>query len=404
MSDLNLLPICRIDFFHSMSIPKSFQDRPYACERFQQIVDYAREHNPFYQKWLEDPDNVPILERKIFLENNDDILNGKPSNGKTSGSTGVPVRYIHAPRRARIGQKDTRQFIKDLGGKLRCLRIVYKRNPTKKEKGDPNLLDVKTLIPKQIEYILKRRQEDSITAITTYPSNADMLAQAILDQGIDVSWVERFGLFSENVEPFQMEMVKRAFPNARVWTSYSSMEFGMIAYQCQHEPDYHHIMAHRLGVEVLREDEDEPAEDGERGRVVITDYENRMSPFIRYEIGDFAVKGICPCGKSDLPALTNIYGKVRGALIHRDGKRHLFADISYDLRDLPGMRQYQVIQDAIEDFTVNINAAKPLDEEVCAIFMNHFGYLPKELKIEYMDEIPKGDNGKFYHSICRVEI
>lgn len=383
-------------------VPLSFQDRPYARERFLKIAEYARLNNAFYKQWLAEGGRVPILDRKTFLENNDAILNGQAHNGKTSGSTGVPVRYIHSPRRRALSQADTKTFIKELGGKMRCLRMVYKRNQDDRDKADPNLMDVKSPIADQIDYILKRRKEGKITAITTYPSNADMLAREILERGIDVSFVQRFGLFSENVEPFQLEIVQQAFPNAKIWTSYSSMEFGMIAAQCQHEPDFHHIMAHRLGVEVLREDGDEPAQEGERGRVVITDYANRRSPFIRYEIGDYAVKGTCPCGKTALPALRGIYGKVRGALVHRDGKRHLFADISYDLRDLPGMRQYQVIQDTIEDFTVNINSAEPLDEAIRKLFIDHFGYLPEGLKIEYMDEIPKGDNGKFYHSICRV--
>ncbi|MCF6314647.1 MAG: hypothetical protein L3J39_19520 [Verrucomicrobiales bacterium] len=385
-----------------MQVPLSFQERPYAREHFLKIAEYARLNNAFYKQWLAGQDQVPILDRKTFLENNDAILNGQSHNGKTSGSTGVPVRYIHSPRRRAMSQADTQAFIKALGGKMRCLRMVYKRTQSDREKADPDLMDVKSPIAQQIEYILQRRREGQITAITTYPSNADMLAQEILERGIDVSFIERFGLFSENVEPFQRERVQQAFPNAKIWTSYSSMEFGMIAAQCQHEPDFHHIMAHRLGVEVLKENEDAPAEDGERGRVVITDYVNRRSPFIRYEIGDYAVKGACPCGKTALPALRSIYGKVRGALVHRDGKRHLFADISYDLRDLPGMRQYQVVQHSVEDFTVRIHAAQPLDEEVKAIFLNHFGYLPEGLKMDYMDEIAKGENGKFYHSICEV--
>jgi len=382
-------------------IPESFRDRPYAVKHFQQIVDHARQHNPFYRDWLLESEAVPILDRKTFLENNQAILDGRLANGKTSGSTGVPVAYIHSPRRAAIGQLDVDAFVKELGGRLPCLWIILLKS--KLEEANPDLLDVKSPISDQIEYLLERRQEVGICAITTYPSNADMLAKEILKQGIDTSFIRRFGLFSENVEAFQLEIIRRAFPNAKIWTSYSSMEFGMIALQCQHEPDFHHLMAHRLGVEVLREGEDVPAAEGERGRVVITDYINRQSPFIRYEIGDYAVKGVCPCGKSALPALRKIYGKVRGALLHRDGKRHLFADLSYALRDLPGMRQYQVIQNTLESFTVHIDALSAIDEAIQAAFTDHFGYLPEDLKIEYMKDIPKGENGKFYHSICRVE-
>ncbi len=382
-----------------MALPETFRNRPYAARHFRKIVEYAREHNPFYRKWIADPDKVPIIDRFTFLENNDEILNGRASNGSTSGSTGIPVRYIHSPQRALLSQRDTARFVAELGGLLSCARIIYPHS----SKPNPEVLNVNSPISDQIEFILERRRVAQVEAITSYPTNAVMLAREILERGIDVSYIKRFGLYAENVEPYQKELIQRVFSNAKIWTSYSSKEFGLIAAQCQHEPNFHHLMAHRLGVEVLREDEDEPAAEGERGRVVITDYFNRRSPFIRYELGDYAVRGTCPCGKTDLPALDKIYGKVRGALVHRNGERVLFADLSVLLLNLPGMRQYQVIQDEVESFRVKIVASENLDEEIQAAFESHFGYLPERLTIEYVDEIPKGENGKYYASICRVE-
>ncbi|NOY00272.1 MAG: phenylacetate--CoA ligase family protein [Verrucomicrobia bacterium] len=382
-----------------MSLPKTFQDKPYAAKHFSEIVDYARENNPFYRKWISDPDHVPIINRRIFLENNDEILNGHEASGSTSGSTGVPVRYVHSPQRARLGQRDVDQFVVELGGLLSCARLIYPHN---KNPG-PEILDIKSPISEQIDFILERRELVGVEAITSYPTNAEMLAREILNRGLDMSFIRRFGLFSENVESHQKQIIGKAFPNAKIWTSYSSMEFGLIASQCQHEPSFHHLMAHRLGVEVLREEVDEPAPVGERGRVVITDYFNRLSPFIRYELGDLAVRGNCPCGKTRLPALEKILGKVRGALVHRNGERVLFADLSVSLVNLPEIRQYQVIQETIEKFTVKVVSPINQDEKIQEAFMAHFGYLPDQLRIEYVEGIEKEKNGKFYASICRVE-
>lgn len=369
---------------------------PYAQRHFREIVGYAREHNPFYERWIADPENVPILDRTTVLDHNDEILAGFPVTERTSGSTGVPVRVSHSEQWARIAGQDVVRFVRQLGGRLPSVKFLYFPDGT-----DSDGLDVGAPIEAQIDFILRRRAEAGTRAITTYPTNAEMLSQAVLDRAIDMSFITRFGMYGEAIEPFHTAAVRRAFPNARVWTTYSSVEFGIIAAICPYEPGFHHISAHRLGVEVLRDD-GSPSEAGELGRVVVTDYFNRQSPLIRYEIGDYAERGRCPCGRIRLPAFKRIHGKTRGALLHRNGNRVLFAGLSVALRDIPGVRQYQVLQDGLENFTVKIVAGRNLDTEVRAAFHAHFGYVPEQLRTEYVGTIPRGPNGKFYASICRV--
>lgn len=115
----------------------------------------------------------------------------------------------------------------------------------------------------------------------TYPSNALLLCRYILDQKLDFSWVRRLGCMSESYD------------------------------------DYH----------------DQPCEPGQLGRVVITDYINCCTPFIRYDISYLAEPARCDCGKIDLPALTNIVGNVRGTLKHRDGRIVMFTDLAVPFRD-----------------------------------------------------------------------
>jgi hypothetical protein len=80
-----------------------------------------------------------------------------------------------------------------------------------------------------------------------------------------------------------------------------------------------------------------------------------------------------------------------------------FVDFSVALRELPGVRQYQVVQDGIEEFTVKVSASRKLDREITSIVERHLGYLPERLRIEYVDAIPRGPNGKYRTSICNIE-
>ena len=106
------------------------------------------------------------------------------------------------------------------------------------------------------------------------------------------------------------------------------------------------------------------------------------------------------------PALTQIAGKVRGLLKHRDGRRVLFADLSVALRDIPGVKQYQVIQETLDDFVVRLVTVPGIDPvtlepAIHLAFREHFGYSPN-IVVRQENDIARGDNGKFYASICKI--
>jgi phenylacetate-CoA ligase len=222
-----------------------------------------------------------------------------------------------------------------------------------------------------------------------------------------MSFIQRFGCYAEVFEPYQEKLINQAFPNAMVWSTYSAMEFGMIAGRCPHNSDFHHIFSGKLGVEVL-DQSGQPCQKNEVGRLVITDYFNAQSPFIRYEIGDLAAKGDCPCGKIDLPALSFIGGKVRGALVNRAGEKVAFSKLAASLRDLPDIKQNQVIQHEVERFEIRYVTAreneseKRLRDEIIKIVCEYFGYQPI-VEFTKEQEIKREANGKFYASICRVD-
>lgn len=385
--------------------PPALNNRSYSRQQFTKIVQWAAQHHPFYKTWLPSTGGeVPILTRNTILENNQILLNGHPVTATTSGSTGVPVKVSWSARRSQLDQKDTELLVTWLGGSMPRSTIIYAPGNHK-----PEVLDINASLAQQIQFITMRHQQFGAVAITTYPSNADQLSQYVLAQGLDMRFIRRFGCYSEVFEPYQEEQIRAAFPNAQIWSTYSAMEFGLIAARCPHEPSFHHFMAHKLGIEVL-DKQGEPCENGQPGRVVITDYLNRFMPLIRYEIGDLAARDQCPCGQIGLPALSQVQGKIRGTLKHHDGRRVVFTELSVALRDIVGMRQYQVIQSTLNEFVLrytlvnnqpssaNINA---FESSVKASFKLHFGYLPA-IKFQPEKEILRDPNGKFYASICKI--
>jgi phenylacetate-CoA ligase len=386
----------------NLYIPETFRSRPYALQHFRQIVYWVLANHPFYKARISKPEVcIPLLSRDEILDNNDALLNGHQQTGSTSGSTGVPVRFSWSQERSKKEKISSNLLLSWLGGALPRTRIVR----VKDGDNDSNLFDVRKPVEEQIDFILKRFRDHQATSIITYPTNAEIMCRHILEKELDMSFVRRFSCFAETFESHHENLIKQAFPEAQLNSTYSSTELGTISVRCPHEPEFHHIMAHNMGVEILNE-ERMPCEDGQVGRVVITDYFNRNSPFIRYDIGDLAAPGSCPCGQTKLPALQSILGKVRGALKGPDGKLIMFSHINVVLRDIPGLRQYQVIQESLDNirfrYVVNTGAKREgIETAVTTALHDFIGFRPK---IEFEKEvlIERDPNGKFYESICRV--
>jgi len=374
-------------------------------KRFSNIVAWARDNHPFYTDRLENHNlEIGLLQRREILDRNDLFLNGKPETSRTSGSTGIPVRIAWSPDRQKVEGIATENFVKRLGGPVNVTQIIHGPSQTRLQSGAG--LDISNPIEHQIAHIQNRYQNDRAVGITTYPTNAEYLSRHILDNQLDMSFIKRVGLYAEVLEPEQEKLIRKAFPLAQIWSTYSSQEVGMIAYRCPHEPSFHHLNYRKLGVEILDEDGN-TAKDGELGRVILTDFFNTYSTFIRYEIGDLAARGRCPCGRIEGPALSRLAGKVRGALVHADGRRVPFTDLSVALRDIEGMIQYQVIQHEIGDFELRyVRNADTMNDvtfkkKVRAVFKTEFGTHQK-IKFTREDEIKKGANGKFYASISKI--
>lgn len=255
----------------------------------------------------------------------------------------MPVRFSWSHKRSQREQASARLLLNWLGGRLPRTRIVG----IKDGKTDADLFDVRKPVDAPVEFILPRYRDHGAVSLVTYPTNAENLCRFVLENNLDMSFVKRFSCFADTFEAHHENLIKLAFPNAQLNSTYSSAELGSIAVRCPQEPHFHHIMADNLGVKIFDE-EGMPCADGQVGKVVITDYFNRNSPFIRYDIGDLAAPGNCPCDTTRLPALQTILGKVRGALKGLDGKPIMFSHVNVVLRDIPGLRQYQVIQEALD--------------------------------------------------------
>jgi phenylacetate-CoA ligase len=165
------------------------------------------------------------------------------------------------------------------------------------------------------------------------------------------------------------------------------------------------VMSESLLVEVL-DNQGQPCAPGETGRIVITDLHNLASPIIRYDIGDYAQLGEpCSCGRG-LQKLDRILGRRRNLIAKPNGDRHWPLVGFHAFGSIAPIRQYQMIQETLEQITVRFVTDEPLSIEQKTAFttlvQKALGY-EFELDIQdQRDNLPRQPGGKFEEFISRV--
>jgi phenylacetate-CoA ligase len=174
----------------------------------------------------------------------------------------------------------------------------------------------------------------------------------------------------------------------------------------QFEAGIYHTADPNLIVEILDE-EDKHVVEGEQGRVVVTDLHNYASPMIRYDTGDWAVRGgACRCGRS-WQTLTKVLGRTRNLMRFPDRRRYWPRVGMYEFDQLSfKIRRYQIIQHTVTDIEYRVQVDELLTDsqkdELIAIAQAAMG---TEFTITVNDQTeswPQAPNGKHEEFICKV--
>lgn len=333
----------------------------------------------------------------------------------SSGSTGEPVNV----RRTAISNlfyhaMTVREYLwhrRDFKGSLAIIRANLPAGVTKMDNwGEPycSLFNTGPVYVKpitadvdlQIEWL----KDINPDYLQTYPTNLSALLQRFERLNMKLPQLRQIRTVGETLKDEIRESARRIF-NAGIADIYSSEEVGTIALQCP-ESGFYHVMSESLIVEVLDE-QGEPCQPGQIGRVVVTDLHNFAMPLIRYDIGDYAEVGDdCPCGRG-LNVLKRIAGRSRNMLLLPDGRRiwPLLADHLFN--DIGTIRQRQLIQRGREKIEARLVADIPLtvgqEKRLTDLLHDLLGY-PFELKFVYFaDTIPRTMGCKFEDFVCEIQ-
>ena len=383
-------------------------------EKIQKLLRHAAETTAYYASFCSmqqlNLTGFPVMNKQLYRDNYDAFLStlylNAPDNRvmKTSGSTGTPFQVVQN-RDKILRNTASALVIGNLGGyrlgdRQAFARVWvqgYRKSALRFKLENQFPVDASQLNSVHLAQVGDLLVKKRITSIIGYASYLSILSNYLVGVGRKANRyrVKSILSISEHLPARARTRLKALF-GCPVNAQYSNEENGVMGTQEGGEEYYLDSSSWRF--ELLETDSDEPAPDGELGRIVITDLYNYAFPMIRYDTGDMAVAKHVVNRKNGRYwlFLLDLYGRrsdVVFDLLDRPVSPRLISTMMHDFatRDST-LVQWQFIQLAQRRYCFRIVSRGEFQEDALrAKFSQLFG---EEIQIELLDEIPVLASGK----------
>lgn len=379
-------------------------------KKISRLIEHAVLTTEFYKDFPRDTDlrKLPIVDKETFRNHYQDFQSSLYKEAKdnrlmsTSGSTGTPLCMIQNKDKIAHNTADG-IFLGRVGGykigmKEAFIRVWVnnvKKSPFRLFQENLIMMDSSSLSDASMKKMLDIIRKKKVKCLIGYSSALAELSRFIDEQGMDTSsfCIKSVIPISESMPAKVRGRLKEQFAcPVRAW--YSNEENGIMGIQNEEDEGYR-INTESFYYEILKFDSDEPAREGELGRLVITDLYNYAFPILRYDNGDTAIaRYVKDKGRYKL-YLKELYGRRSDMIYDCYGNPLTPYIITNNLWDIKGLKQYRFIQETASDYLLCLNGKKEeLDlEDIVGRIAPYLGD-KANLRVEFVDEIPVLRSGK----------
>lgn len=354
-------------------------------------------------------DQFPVVDKNLIRSNYDSFCSQiypkeKMLKATTSGSTGTPFIVFYDSNKKRRHTADTLYYGEsvnhELGTKVFYLKIWNEQNSKGKliqKMQNIVPINVFKLDDEKIHWLLESIKFDgSPKSILGYASALDCIVKYLDRNPTEMSHYNVISIIamSESLDEHTKKSLKKYF-ECPVVSRYANLENGILAQQTLDLESEFLINFASYHIEILDIRADVPVNDGEIGRIVVTDMFNRAMPLIRYDTGDLGAMGKFKKNGKVLHVLKKVEGRKMDAIYDTQGELLSSFTIVGGMWKYNELNQYKFTQVSKKEYEFELNSVKNFDreDELILEFKNYLGQ-DAEISVNYVNEIPLLSSGK----------
>lgn len=400
--------------------------------KLKQLIEFVYLNNKYYRdkfdatgihprdiKSIKDIIKLPILTKKDIKENGNLIISvgynkSKLIEAKTGGSTGKPLKIYYTEECSVLQNACARRHDRwsgwEVGEPVGCVWGNPEYPVGLKAKLRATLLapiiylDTMSINEESVINFSKQWRRVKPTLLFGHAHSIYILAVFVIKMGIQDVTPKSIITSSMMLLSHERTIVEKAF-GVKVFDRYGCEEVGLIASECEKHEGMH-INIDNQFVEFIKKD-GSYAKHGEQGYIVITNFENRAMPFIRYKIEDMGIPFDmkCSCGRG-LPLMDKVAGRTADFLVKSDGTKVAGVSlIERSLTAIEGIEQMQIVQNKKDSINIYIVKGNQYNDKSERLLLDEFKRVFGEdinISVKYIEQILQERSGKYRFSICKV--
>lgn len=404
----------------------------YQLRKLQFICQYAYDYVPYYKKlfdecgfdtkqfrYIDQIQKIPFLTKEILQKEKEQLVSKEFSKDKwdyftTGGSTGIPTGLYSSKN---LVNKENAFFSYIYGkqgfnshlSKHVILRGNFIGSDEQAITREKNRIYFSSyyMTDKNMDRYIEIIRNERIPYIRAYPSAIYMLANYMKKNSIEpINTVKRIFLASENVYPEHRRLIEEMF-GGKTFAHYGHVERVCLAPECE-EMQYYHLMWQYGYTELLNNKNQNAITEGETVEIIGTSFDNCGMPLIRYRTMDMAEYTSQRCPKHpECILLKKIKGRLQEVLITKTGRYISMTAINMHSPVFDNVKQFQFYQNNPEYCIFKIvreDTYTEIDEKNIYIELKKKLGNDIDLKIEYVDSIPKTRSGKYRFLIQELPV
>jgi len=408
--------------------------KEYQLNKLRVLIDYASNHVPYYEEQfkklklnskeirkLEDIQKLPILTKQIVREENQRLVSrsysGNVKRGKTGGTTGSPVEVRKDVHTRSFTWASYYRWYEWMGlnyydpsATFWGVKTVLSTSLKTKIKDDFTRLIQNNIVLNSFDMnemsamgFYNRIMKQGPFLLKGYLSSLLDFANYVESNNLEFCKVKAISTTTETLLPHHRQYLESVF-RASVFDQYGCGEINAISYECAKHNGLHINQEHVI-CEVL-DDKDTPIMNFP-GRVIATDLDNLVMPFIRYENGDLTTltDRKCTCGVNQ-PLMKSIEGRSIDTITLSNGSKvHgvFFTDIFYEIGILSKqVTRFQIYQEKVGEIEIRLECKNALNQVLKRKLLNSLEkYFTKVVYLE-LSKIKPEPNGKFKYIVNAI--